>query len=214
MKVVVAGGTGLVGTFLLDNLKSDASILEVIALTRREKKQEGKVKWVTADFVSVDRLSEVCSGASAAFCCLGTTIKKAGSQEAFRAVDHDYVVNFGKASHAAGVNTFSVVSAIGSDVTSKVFYNRVKGEMERDLEQIGFDTLNIFHPSILLGPREEFRLGEKRGIVGMTIASPLLFGSLSKYKPIHVKTVAKSMLLESKEPESGIHHFEYDQMTQ
>lgn len=212
MKAVIAGATGLIGSFLVERMKKDNSVSAVTALTRRAGKQEGKVAWTKVDFDQTSDLTKACAGADHAFCCLGTTMKTAGSKEAFRKVDHDYVLAFAKAAKAQGVEFFSVVSAIGSDANSSIFYNKVKGEMERDLEDLGFECLHIFHPSLLLGPREESRLGEKIGTVGMNLVAPLMVGSLSKYIPIHVKTVAQAMLKFAKAPQKGVRHFEYEEM--
>ncbi len=214
MKAVIAGATGLIGTFLVDRMKTDKDVMTVTALTRRDGEQVGKVAWTKVDFDKSADLEKACAEADHAFCCLGTTMKTAGSKEAFRKVDHDYVIAFAKAAKSQGIESFSVVSAIGSDANSSVFYNKVKGEMERDLENIGFESLHIFHPSLLLGPREESRLGEKIGTVGMKLVSPLMMGSLTKYKPIHVKTVANAMLRLAKAPQKGVHHFEYDEMNE
>jgi uncharacterized protein YbjT (DUF2867 family) len=213
MKAVIAGATGLIGTFLVDRMKTDKDVVTVTALTRREREQEGKVAWTKVDFDKSVELENACASADHAFCCLGTTMKTAGSKEAFRKVDHDYVITFAKAAKSRGIERFSVVSAIGSDAESSVFYNKVKGQMENDLEKIGFESLHVFHPSLLLGPREENRLGEKIGTVGMKLVSPLMMGSLTKYKPIHVKTVAGAMLRLAKSPEKGVQHYEYDEMT-
>ena len=212
MNAVIAGATGLIGSFLVDQMKTDKDVMTVTALTRRSGEQVGKVAWTKVDFDQSADLEKACGGADSAFCCLGTTMKNAGSKEAFRKVDHDYVIAFAKAAKSQGIETFSVVSAIGSDPDSSIFYNQVKGEMERDLKKIGFEILNIFQPSILLGTREEGRLGEKIGTVAMKVASPLMIGSLSKYKPIHVKTVAGAMLKLAKSPEKGVRHLEYEEM--
>ncbi|MGB6035027.1 MAG: oxidoreductase [Cryomorphaceae bacterium] len=212
MKAVIAGATGLIGTFLVDQMKTDKDVMTVTALTRRGGEQVGKVAWTKVDFDKAADLENACTEADHAFCCLGTTMKTAGSKEAFRKVDHDYVIAFAKAAKSQGIESFSVVSAIGSDADSSVFYNKVKGEVERDLEKVGFESLHIFHPSLLLGPREESRLGEKIGTVGMKLVSPLMMGSLTKYKPIHVKTVASAMLHLAKAPQKGVHHLEYDEM--
>jgi uncharacterized protein YbjT (DUF2867 family) len=214
LKAIIAGATGLIGTFLVDGMKSDKDVLSAIALTRRDGKQEGKVAWTKIDFDKSLDLENACNGADHAFCCLGTTMKIAGSKEAFRKVDHDYVIAFAKAAKAQGIESFSLISAIGSDANSSVFYSKVKGEVELNLENLSFESLHIFHPSLLLGPRIESRLGEKIGTVGMNLIAPLMLGSFSKYKPIHVKTVAQSMLRLAKAPLRGVHHFEYDGMTE
>jgi len=214
MKAVIAGATGLIGTFLVDLMKSDKDVVTITALTRREREQEGKVDWTKVNFDKSVELENACASANHAFCCLGTTMKTAGSKEAFRKVDHDYVIAFAKAAKSHGIERFSVVSAIGSNPESSVFYNKVKGQMEGDLEKIGFESLHVFHPSVLLGPREENRLGEKIGTVGMKLISPLMIGPLTKYKPIHVQTVAGAMLKKAKSPAKGVRHYKYGEMTE
>jgi uncharacterized protein YbjT (DUF2867 family) len=142
--------------------------------------------------VDIARLEEESlPAAEDAFCCLGTTIKKAGSQEAFRAVDHDAVLAFARAAKRAGVRRFLVVTALGADARSSVFYNRVKGEAEQALQALGFESLVILRPSLLLGDRAESRPGERAAIVASRVLGPLLrpFGS----RPIEARTVARAM---------------------
>lgn len=212
MKAVVAGGTGLIGSFLIDWLKRDDEIEAVSAITRRKESKEGKISWQNADLGNPGELEAACRDADLCFCCLGTTMKNAGSKAAFREVDYEYVLNLAQAAKAEGCESFSVVSAMGSDAGSSFFYNRVKGEMERDLEKVGFRSLHIFQPSILVGPRTEKRLGEKLGIIGMKTISPLLIGGMRKYKPIQASQVAKAMWHYAKSPESGIRRFRYDEI--
>jgi uncharacterized protein YbjT (DUF2867 family) len=212
MNAVVAGSTGLIGSYLIELLESDEAFDRVVALSRREKASTETIQWVQADFKDQNALEQACKDADHAFCCLGTTMKKAKSKDAFREVDFTFVVNFARAAKDAGCGSFSVVSAIGSDASSGIFYNRVKGEMELNIEKIGFERLQIFQPSILMGPRREKRFGEKLGIIGMRIASPILLGSLKKFKPIHAKAVAEAMVELAKEGERGTFRYTYADM--
>lgn len=139
----------------------------------------------------------------AVYCCLGTTIKKAGSQEAFEKVDREMVVDFAR--HHKNAGSFNVISAMGADPNSSIFYNKVKGQMENDLKDLGLKSCYVLRPSILLGDRNEFRLGERIGVVMMQILSPLMIASLKKYRPIKAKTVASTLLKCSKEHEPGFH---------
>jgi len=198
MKVIVAGGTGLTGGFLINELENDSSFESVIALTRKERKSSDKTTWKVIDFEDTKALEEITKGVDVVFCCLGTTIKKAGSQDAFYKVDFEYVVNLAKAARLNNVRQFSLMSAVGADAKSKVFYNRVKGEVEEAVRSLGFDELILFQPSLLLGPRKDTRLGEKTGTILGKLFSPLLFGSMSKYHPIHVSKIAKAMVSEAK----------------
>ncbi len=213
MIAVVAGGTGLVGSFLLKFLDADPTFTEVRALTRRaQESQFAKVNWVQVNFDDQISLNVACSAADVAFCCLGTTIKTAGSQEAFRKVDHDYVLAFAKAVKAGGAAQFHTVSAIGASAKSSVFYSRVKGEAEEALKKMDFKTLGIYQPSFLEGPRQESRIGEKIGGVAMKVLSPLMMGSLKVYKPIHVKTVAAAMSRAAIEARAGTQVLQYKEM--
>lgn len=215
MIAAVAGGTGLVGSFLLDILDADPAFTEVRALTRRPQKSNfTKVKWVEAKFDDQAALDKVCAGVDVGFCCLGTTIKKAGSQKAFRKVDHDYVLAFAKAVKAGGAAQFHTVSAIGASAKSRVFYSRVKGEVEEVLTRMDFQSLGIYQPSFLEGPRQESRMGEKIGGVLMKALSPLMLGGLKVYKPIHVKAVAAAMTEAARQKIEGAVTYQYPEMNQ
>jgi uncharacterized protein YbjT (DUF2867 family) len=213
MKAVVAGGTGLIGSHLLELLSADAAYTNVVALARRPVKDLGsKVRWVVTNFDDEKELLKSVRGADVVFCCLGTTIKKAKTKEAFRKVDFDYVINLANAALAAGCKKFLVVSAIGSDPNSKVFYSRVKGEMENALKTIGFEQLSIFQPSMLTGARSEFRFGERIGIGIAKLIAPLMLGGLRKYRPIQARNVARSMVTVAKRDMKGISVLSYSEI--
>ncbi|MCA1764271.1 MAG: NAD(P)H-binding protein [Cryomorphaceae bacterium] len=212
MRAAVAGGTGLIGSYLLKALNKDRDVQSVIALSRSEHTDFEKVKWRNADLGVVEDIADQIKGCKTAFCCLGTTMKKAGSKDAFRTVDKSYVLNFARAAQKAGINCFAVVSAIGADPNSSVFYNKVKGETEEELKKMGFDQLVIAQPSILLGARKEKRFGEKVGQILMQAVSPLLVGSLKKYKPIRSKDVANAILKSSKNPSNGAISLTYEEI--
>lgn len=212
-KVVVAGGTGLIGQFLLDQLQADPAYDTIHAFARKKPADSrNKVHWIIADFDDEPALRGAITGADAVFCCLGTTIKKAGSQEAFRKVDHDYVFNLAKATKAAGCEKFLVVSAIGSDPKSRIFYSRVKGEMESAIRGLAIPDTVVFQPSMLEGPRTEKRLGERIGILLGKIVAPIMAGELKKYRLIHVRDVANAMVRESKKQKREFRTLTYDEM--
>ena len=198
MKVVVAGATGLTGGFLINELENNSSFDSVIALTRKDRKNTEKTTWKVIDFEDSTALAEVTKGADVVFCCLGTTIKKAGSQDAFYKVDYEYVVNLAKAARSNNVRQFSIMSSMGADAKSKIFYSRVKGETEEAIRGLGFDELILFQPSLLLGPRDERRFGESLGIFFGKLFSTLLFGKMKNYHPIHVSNIARAMVAEAK----------------
>lgn len=198
---LVAGASGLVGGYLLDALLEAPQYREVHSLGRRPlPKQHPKLVQHTVDFARLG--GEALPPAQEAFCCLGTTIKKAGGQEAFRAVDHDAVLAFASAAKKAGVQRFLVVTALGSDARSRVFYNRVKGEAEEALKAMGFESLVILQPSLLLGERAESRPGERAAIIASRVLAPLLRPLASR--PIEARTVARAMVALAQAAPQGV----------
>ena len=191
---VVAGATGLVGTELVERLQREAGFRRIVALSRRPGAGEGKLQFVHADY---ERLEQALRDVTTAdrpvhvFCCLGTTISRAGSEAAFRRVDHDYVLALGRWAKRVHAHRMIVISALGADPTSRVFYNRVKGETERDLAALGLASLVIVRPSLLAGDRKEFRLGERLALVA---TRPLRAQIPASVRPIAASDVARAML--------------------
>ncbi|MFI5135097.1 MAG: NAD(P)H-binding protein, partial [Chitinophagales bacterium] len=170
------GGTGLIGKELLKRLANDPHYGLIKVFVRRKMTIKLlNVEMVEMNFEKLNESSSLISGDDC-FCALGTTMRKAGSREAFRKVDFDHVVAIAKLAKQNGVKRFIVVSSIGADASSSNFYLRTKGEMEDALKQLSFEQLIIIRPSILLGKRNEFRLGERIGIFFARILSPLMFG--------------------------------------
>ena len=203
MKAAVTGSTGFIGSILLNLLKHDNDFSEVQVLSRRPIALSDKFNVLIGD-ISTQELATT----DVAFCAIGTTIANAGSKEAFHKVDHDLVIDFAKNAKAAGAKTFVLVSSVGANPKASNFYLKVKGETEKDLEAIGFESLIILRPSMLMGERKEFRLGELVGKGVMTLVNPLMIGSLSKYKGIQGKTVANAMIKLGKENLKGVHALE------
>jgi len=200
----VAGGSGLVGGELLKQLLEDDDFETVVAVGRRALPlQRLKLRQATVDF-AVPASFEALDAPEAAFCCLGTTIKRAGSREAFRAVDHDAVVTFAKAARARGATTFLHVTALGADARSSVFYNQVKGEVEAAVAALGFTSVYALRPSILDGERTESRPAERVGLLAARALGPLL----GKYRPTPAQAVAAAMIASCKRPEPGVHVLE------
>lgn len=199
MKCLVAGASGLVGQELVNQLLADVNFDEVTVIVRTVLKQQNpKLKAILVP--SFDQVLDMTMPPSdVAFCSLGSTIKKAGSKEAFYKVDHDYIVNFAKSCFKSGVKTFIVVSALGADPHSKVFYNQVKGQTEQDLKNIGFTNLFILQPSLLMGDRIENRPAEKIAQGLTKFLNPLMVGPLVKIKPIKASQVAARMIKLAKE---------------
>jgi uncharacterized protein YbjT (DUF2867 family) len=196
----IAGASGLVGSKLLPLLLADPAVTAVASLGRRPVEfAHPKLAQRTVDFAAPDVAG--LPAPDVALCALGTTINKAGSAEAFRAVDHGAVMAFAKAAKSAGARRFVVVTALGADAKSMVLYNRVKGEVEADLRALGFDSLAIARPSLLLGDRAESRPGERVAVV----VSRVLGGLLRPFesRPIEAEVVAKALLAITRDPPKG-----------
>ena len=197
----VAGGSGLVGGELLQLLFGDDDFETVMAVGRRPLPiQRLKLRQATVDFAAPTALAAL-DAPDAAFCCLGTTIKRAGSREAFRAVDHDAVVAFARAARVKGATTFLHVSSLGADAKSSVFYNAVKGETEAAVAALGFQSVYALRPSILDGERAESRPLERAGIAIGRALGPIL----GKYRPTPASAVAAALVASCKHAAPGVH---------
>jgi len=207
---LVAGGSGLVGRRLLPLLLAAPEYARVQALSRRPLPIEharlaNRVLRIDAP------LEGQLEGLAVqdAFCCLGTTLRAAGSQAAFRAVDHDLVLAFARAARAAGAERLVIVSSVGADVASSHFYLRVKGETERDLAALRLRSLDILQPSLLLGLRAERRgLELAAQIAGWTLG-PLLIGNWSRYRPIEASVIAAAMYGAARSGRLGVTRYVY-----
>lgn len=191
-RIVVAGVTGLIGNEVLRVALETPEIEGIAAITRRQcgVGHPKLTEWIgsNGDLLAGLRPEPV----DAVICCLGTTIRNVGGDKAkFIHVDKDLVVGLARWAKVQGVRSFAVVSAIGASAMSRVFYNRVKGEMEQELKDIGLPELHIFHPSILTGPRREKRMGERIGIAVMSAIAPLL---PDRYKPMPHDVLARALL--------------------
>jgi uncharacterized protein YbjT (DUF2867 family) len=192
---LVAGATGLIGRRLVRLLIESDDYDRVHLLVRRPTGiTDDRLVEHAVDFDKLPDAGEDVGSADHAFCALGTTIRTAGSREAFRRVDHDYVVAFAKLARDLGAQQFAVVSSLGADPETRSFYLRVKGETERDLEALGLPRLVILRPSLLTGDRDEFRPGEKVSQLLLGITSPLLVGRLGRIRPVSDEQVARAML--------------------
>jgi uncharacterized protein YbjT (DUF2867 family) len=193
--ILLFGSTGLIGGELLRLLLEDSNAM-VKAFLRRPIVITNIPPHFTQHVVDFNRIEEwknLLAG-DELYCCLGTTIRKAGSRAAFRAVDYELVLQIANRALANGVKKFIVISSLGADAGSSNFYLRTKGEMERDVQQLLFQKIRILRPSVLTGNRDEFRLGEKVGIGVASVLSPLMVGRLKKYKPISATSVARAMI--------------------
>lgn len=191
MIVAIAGATGLTGNYCLEFLLLQIKITKVIAIGR---KPTGIQNPKLEEVILKDNKLTAKVIADAFICCLGTTINKAGSKAAFKEIYLNLPVYLAKKLFEEGCKTSAVISAMGADENSAFFYNQVKGKMEAEMEKIGFESLSIFRPSIIDGPRKEKRFGEKVGLAVMKFLSPVFLGSLKQYRPIHAKIIGKSLM--------------------
>lgn len=189
--IIVAGATGMVGKEVVAQLSKDNSYTDVYVLVRRKTAEpDRKIHELLVDY---DTLSEL-PRADSLVICLGTTRKKAGSKEAFRKVDFDYVVSLGQLAKKAGVQKVIVVSSIGANSKSSNFYLKTKGEMEDMLISMNFKHLCIVRPSLLLGNRTEFRMGETIAKWVQWLLGPFYLGILLNYKPVKAEKVAETII--------------------
>jgi uncharacterized protein YbjT (DUF2867 family) len=206
---VVAGATGLVGRALVDALLSDKGVGEVHVLVRSEQPEWRKRTGLTQHVVDYSAGEAGLAGlppVDDAFCCLGTTIKTAGSREAFRAVDFDAALAFARAARAAGATRLGLVSALGANATSSVFYNRVKGELEKAVATLGYDSVLIARPSLLLGDRNALGQPERSGErIGAAITGHLGRLIPRAVRPIRADVVARGLLAAVQQCENGVY---------
>lgn len=189
---IVLGATGLVGTQLVDLLMKDDRFTTIKIFVRRTTgRKNAKIQEHIIDFDKPDQWKTLVTG-DVLFSAFGTTIKKAGSQDTQYKIDYTYQYDVAKAAAENGVATYVLVSSAGASPNSKIFYNRMKGELERDVKQLPFRNIHIFQPGILAGNRLEFRAGEKIGIAVMSVFKYI--PGLKQFRPIDAKIVAQAMI--------------------
>jgi len=200
---LLVGAGGLVGQSCLQYLLDDPSFTTVRVLVRKPLDiQHPKLEQIVLDFDSLEKQRDSIQGTDV-FCCLGTTIKVAGTKENFFKVDFTYVLEIARIAREKGAKGFYLVSAMGADAHSFIFYSKVKGQLEEAVKSLGFESLYIFRPSLLLGERKEQRTGEKIGVFINDLIEPLMVGPLKKYKGIQASQVAKAMVRKSTNPAKG-----------
>jgi uncharacterized protein YbjT (DUF2867 family) len=209
MKLILAGSTGHVGREVLRLALESPAVSNVLALTRRPLPEHPKLQTPQVDF---NRLPEDAAWwqADAVICTLGTTIKVAGSQQAFRRVDHDYPLEIGRLARAGGTPAYVLNSAIGADPSSRIFYNRVKGEVERDLAALGFPALTLVRPGLIGGERDEFRRGERFWLAVLGPLGPML-PKAWRINPAHA--IAQALLQAALAPAPGVSVIASDKLT-
>lgn len=205
--VLVVGATGLVGAETVRQLAADDTVKRVVVAARRIP--DGLPAKVEAHVVDFDRLNEheTLFAVDQIFCALGTTIKQAGSQAAFRKVDFEYPLTIARLGLKNGARHFLLVSALGANPESGIFYNRVKGELEDQLRSLGYRAVTIVRPSLLIGARREFRLLERIGaVIGEVVPG--------RYRPVHAEAVARSLVTAARIDAPGLHIIESEEIRQ
>ena len=188
---IIIGSTGLVGSKLLNLAAADSSFEKIYSISRtRPENLPGKVEFIDFNYGNY----RVPARVDFAFCCLGTTMKKAGSKEAFLKVDLEMVGDFAQKCKTAGIERMAVVSSIGANAKSSNFYLQTKGRMEEQMKKYGFKRLVIVRPSLLLGERNEKRTGEDFGKIFNSLLGFLMVGPMRKYRGIDAEKVARAMI--------------------
>jgi uncharacterized protein YbjT (DUF2867 family) len=208
---LLLGATGLVGSECLKRLVTDDYYSRIIVLTRRALADAVGSTKIESHVIDFNRISDYRDllKASHVFCTLGSTIRKAGSKEQFYKVDFTYVHDIAGLCAEQGTEHFLVVSAMGADVRSMIFYNRVKGELEKALQRLPFKSLSIFRPSLILGDRKEYRLREE---ISKLVSGVFAFAIPGKYKPVEAADIAKAMLTTAHAGPAGLRIYESDEI--
>lgn len=201
LNVLLAGGTGLVGARVAAQLaaRPDIELVSLVRAPRLSNERQIDFEALVADPAGTVGPGRIDVGIS----CLGTTIRKAGSQPAFRRVDHDYVIAVATAARQAGARQFIVVSSVGAGGGS--FYLRVKGEMEAGLRALGFERLDIIRPGLLIGDRDERRPAERAAQLLAPLVDPLLHGRFARFGTIAARDVADAIVALVGQPGPGVH---------
>lgn len=208
------GATGLVGGFVLEKLLASPAYSKVIAFTRKPLSiHHPKLDNPIIDFEKMPTYSHLIKGDDL-FLCLGTTMKKAGSKEAFKQVDFNYPFQAAKMAAANGVRQVLLCSAVDANAKSAIFYNQIKGIMEDELKKMSFASVHIFQPSILLGERTENRTGERIGIVVSKFLDKILGKWIGKYRPVEGEQVAAAMVTAAQFSNKGVIVYKSNKMVE
>jgi uncharacterized protein YbjT (DUF2867 family) len=209
---LLLGATGLVGGHVLDLLLDDPAYGRVVVLGRRSiDRTHPKLQQHVADLGRLDEHAALFA-VDDVFCCLGTTIRAAGSQEAFRRVDHDYVVGSARVAAGAGARRYLLVTAAGANADSRIFYNRVKGEAEAGVRAQPFEGVVILRPSLILGPRAERRTSEALAQRVAPALGWMMIGPLRRYRAVDAAAIARAMVRAAKERTRGVRIVESEEI--
>lgn len=200
---IIVGASGLIGSHLLDFLLQDEAYSSVVSLVRKSSgKTHPKLTEIIIDFNNLTAYTEAIKG-DVVFLCVGTTKKKSPSEQVYRTVDYDINIGVARLAKSKGAKSVHLISAVGADLKSSIFYNRLKAEIERDLLEIGFESTTIYQPSLLIGNRSESRPLEKISQKIAPVFDALLFGKWKQFHSIKAEEVARSMCRNGKEIQKG-----------
>jgi uncharacterized protein YbjT (DUF2867 family) len=191
---MVVGSTGLIGRSLVHQLIKQG--ISVKALTRTDQSVSDSIcEYIKVNFDALELSSELLSDVKDMYICLGTTIKKAGSKEAFQKVDIQYCIDVAREAEKNGVRNLSIITSVGSDPKSSNFYLKTKGLIEEQISDLNFDSISIHRPGLLIGSRKEMRAGESLGqMIYPFLVNPFLVGHLTKYKSVEAEVLAKALM--------------------
>jgi uncharacterized protein YbjT (DUF2867 family) len=208
-QAVIFGATGLVGAALMKQLLSSERYSKVLSFVRRGTgvTHPRLIEYIT-DFDQPESFKKEIKGDDI-FLCVGTTIAKAGTKDNFFKVDHGYNFNAAEIAKQNGIQNCLLVSAIGADAKSGIFYSMVKGKLEEDIAELGFHSLHIFRPSLLLGKRNELRIGERIAVIFSSLLLPVLRYIKSDYTPVEAEDVAKAMINMALRDTEGVCFYAY-----
>lgn len=211
---IVLGSSGLTGSYLLKMLLDCSYYNRVISFVRKESGvKHNKLAEYIINFDKPELYRDLVKGDDL-YCCLGTTIKKARSQEAFEKIDAFYPAIFADIAAVNNVKQFLIISSTGANIDSSNFYLRTKGKCEEAIQAANIPSISIFRPSLLLGERKESRPSEKISQGIMPLLSVLMIGKLKRYRPIKAKTVAQAMFVIARQKKEGIHIYESEEISE
>lgn len=206
---LILGASGLTGQVLMQLLLADPLYTTVTIYVRKQVAiHHPKLQQLTVNYEKLD----TAVPADDVYCCLGTTIKKAGTQQAFRQVDLVYPQKVAELERNEGSKRFLLISAVGADEHSSIFYSKTKGQVEKAITILGYPCTCILRPSLIMGERSERRVGEKIAMILAKIIGPLLIGPLRKYQPVSALGIAKAMQHAAHQFEDGIHFISSDEI--
>jgi uncharacterized protein YbjT (DUF2867 family) len=211
-KAIIVGASGLIGSKLLAILSAQPDYDEILVIGRKKTRTTNtKVTQLIIDFAHLDHYTKSITG-DVLFCCLGTTKSQTPDLIEYRKIDHDYPVQLAEIALMNGVGEYHFVSSMGANSDASNFYTKMKGDTEADLKKVGFKSLHLYEPSILIGHRKKARHMERVGVVFMKIIGPLLIGGLKKYKAIDANDVAKAMYKQSLKNKEGVFTYTSDKI--